>query len=69
MEKFAIRMTFPGGGRIGDGLLTAGNSYPPPVAPWYGREAAEEAAAYMRSLPINKGYTFEVVPYPTEGGA
>lgn len=60
-EKFAIRITYPNGFST---RMTSGNHYPPPVAPFYGREAAEEFAEHCASLRINERLTFTVEPYP-----
>lgn len=63
MERFAVRVTYPSGYST---RLTSGNHYPPPVAPFYGQEAAQEFAEHCASVPQNEGQTFTVEPYPTD---
>ena len=59
ISRFSIRHTFPNGQRIGAGLVTSGNTTPPPVAT-YTKAEAETLAASMRRH--NPGHTFDVVP-------
>ena len=62
MNTYGIRHTFPNGGILGDGFVHSGDTYPQPVAPFYGDDEAQDAARAMRAA--NPGHTFEVVPYP-----
>lgn len=69
MERFAIKMHRPG---FEPAFITSGNSYPPPVKPFYGRKAAEDAKASFEShvgLASPVGTTFTIEPYPIGGAA
>lgn len=57
-RTYSIRHTFPNGQTLGHGLVTSGNSYPPPIAT-YDEVEANELAERMRA--VNPGHTFEVV--------
>ena len=61
MTRYAIRHTFPNGGTVSDGYVHAGDTYPQPVAPFYGPDA-EATAARLRAH--NPGHRFDVTPYP-----
>ena len=56
---FSIVHTFPNGERNGSGLVTSGNTNPPPVGKW-DKADAEELAESMRAH--NPGHTFTVIP-------
>lgn len=69
LEKLAIMMHRPG---FEPAFITSGNSYPPPVAPFYGREQAETQKASFEShvgsaSPVGTWFTIE--PYPLGGRA
>lgn len=63
-DRYAIIMAYPSGETF---YIRAGNHFPQPVAPYYGRVSAEETRAHMAT--VNPGFTFSVVPYPTDAYA